>query len=640
VIAGDPERVRAEGGIEKALANEEVRHIRVQCIDYSKFLHTEEEEIQRRPRGKASDENDSLWGGFVTHLILGTLTDAEKGIPLRSANDYAPRVIAAYLNENRLDHQMALDSYEQTVEEHLNQDPASGGDNQTYRVANLRNLSALLEELQPTIRHQFLDATYQQCAVQGDSPMVENLLSGMSHGLILEMLRHANKQGSEISPTLLNLVQKIAQVKESSAFDGPANPTASQFESSDPRQRKEILDLFDREAYETYVTSDYGETLKALSQDGARPPEGMPLPEEIKDGVDSLESRHLDAQIARALLAFMEGDPSEDEYKDYAAKTFRIANDLIGEGEFTVPLEILNTLQRHVRDKPNPAMRSIAEGSLQRFRYPTFLSKALAAFDKWRNSQDGKAQAFLTAIGPDIVPQALNLYLNREQSEGDQHLLNLLAIFSNRVAEIARQEITTRGGPPLIRLIRLVRRLGTHDLVPELRPLLLRDDRQIQMEILETLVRFQDPESTDLLRKFLKLKNAEDQLRVIEIAGMCRVADLAQDLASMVRTFSFFRVDYVRNGRLIEALGRIGHASAIPVLERLARTKFSLYPKQLADLKLLLFQSLRLYEAAPLSPLLRMGSQSKDTRIRTACRESLPTQTGRPIESPPTTGET
>jgi hypothetical protein len=535
---------------------------------------------------------------------------------------------------------MALDSYEQTVEEHLNQDPASGGDNQTYRVANLRNLSALLEELQPTIRHQFLDATYQQCAVQGDSPMVENLLSGMSHGLILEMLRHANKQGSEISPTLLNLVQKIAQVKESSAFDGPANPTASQFESSDPRQRKEILDLFDREAYETYVTSDYGETLKALSQDGARPPEGMPLPEEIKDEVDSLESRHLDAQIARALLAFMEGDPSEDEYKDYAAKTFRIANDLIGEGEFTVPLEILNTLQRHVRDKPNPAMRSIAEGSLQRFRYPTFLSKALAAFDKWRNGQDGKAQAFLTAIGPDIVPQALNLYLNREQSEGDQHLLNLLAIFSNRVAEIARQEITTRGGPPLIRLIRLVRRLGTHDLVPELRPLLLRDDRQIQMEILETLVRFQDPESTDLLRKFLKLKNAEDQLRVIEIAGMCRVADLAQDLASMVRTFSFFRADYVRNERIIEALGRIGHASAIPVLERLARTKFSLYPKQLADLKLLLFQSLRLYEAAPLSPLLRMGSQSKDTRIRTACRESLPAHRGRPIESPPTTGET
>jgi hypothetical protein len=159
------------------------------------------------------------------------------------------------------------------------------------------------------------------------------------------------------------------------------------------------------------------------------------------------------------------------------------------------------------------------------------------------------------------------------------------------------------------------------------------------MEILETLVRFQDPESVDLLRKFLKLKNAEDQLRVIEIAGMYKVEDLAEDLASMVRTFSLFRVDYVRNEKLIEALGRIGHASAIPVLERLAQTKFSLYPKQLADLKLLLFQSLRLYESAPLAPLLRLGSKSKDTRIRTACRESLPAERGRPVDSPPATGE-
>jgi len=162
------------------------------------------------------------------------------------------------------------------------------------------------------------------------------------------------------------------------------------------------------------------------------------------------------------------------------------------------------------------------------------------------------------------------------------------------------------------------------DLIPELRPLLDRDDRKVRMEVLETLVRFHDPESVDLLRKFLKQKNAEDQLRVIEIVGMYKVADLAEDLASMVKTFSLFRLDYTRDEKIIEALGRIGHPSAIPVLERLAKTRFSLYPKQLAHLKLLLFQSLRFYEADPLSSLLRIGSQSKDTRIRTACRESLP----------------
>jgi hypothetical protein len=245
----------------------------------------------------------------------------------------------------------------------------------------------------------------------------------------------------------------------------------------------------------------------------------------------------------------------------------------------------------------------------------------------------------LTAIGPDIVPQALNLYLNREQSEGDQHLFNLLAIFSGRVTELAQRDIQSRGGPPLVRLIRLVRRLGTQDLIPELKPLMDRDDRQVQLEILETLVRFEDPESSELLRKFLKLKNSEDQLRVIEIAGMHRVADLAEDLASMVRTFSLFRADYVRNEKIIEALGRIGHPAALPVLGKLAKTRLSLYPKQLADLKLLLFQSLRLYEGAPVAPLLRIGSQSKDPRIRAACRDRRQESGAGPIDAPPPTEE-
>jgi hypothetical protein len=214
-----------------------------------------------------------------------------------------------------------------------------------------------------------------------------------------------------------------------------------------------------------------------------------------------------------------------------------------------------------------------------------------------------------------------------------------LAIFSDRVTEIAKKDVQSRRGPALVRLIRLVRRLGTHDLIPELRPHLDDNDRQVRMEVLETLVRFQDPESADLLRKSLALKNADDQLRVIEIAGMHRVEDLAQDLASLLKTFSFFRGDYTRNEKILEALGRIGHPCAIPALERLAKTRFSFYPKQLANLKLLLFQSLRLYEDAPVAPLLRIGSQDKDTRIRAACRERMQGPAAGPVNPPPRTGE-
>ncbi len=623
VIAEDPDQARAEGGIEKALVKEGVHHIRVQCVDYSKFLHTEEEEIKKHPRGEGIEEEDPLWGGFVTHLILGTLTDSEKGISLKTADDYAPRVIATYLNSNRLDPQRALEGYQQKIQEHFSQASDTDG-GMAYRVANLRNLSALLEELQPSIRNQFLDATYQQCAAQADNPMVEDLLSGMSHSLVLDMLRQANRHGNEISPTLLNLVQKIARVKEESTVGGNPNPRASRVDASDPTKHKEILDLFDREAYETYVTEDYRETLKDLSQDGARQSARMQPSTELRQELEALESPAVDAKIARALLAFMQGDTGLDEYKAYSEKVFRIANELMGEGEFSVPLQILKTLERHARERTDPAIRSAAGDQLRGFRLPAFISKALAAFDKWRDKEEGKAQAFLEAIGPDIVPQALNLYLQRDQSESDHYLFNLLALFSDRVTELAKKDVRSRRGPSLVRLIRLVRRLGTQDLIPELRPLLDRDDRQVQMEVLETLVRFRDPEAADLLRKSLHLKNAEDQLRVIEIAGMHKVTDLAEDLTSMIRTFSLFRQDYIKDEKIVEALGRIGHPCAIPALERLAKTRFSLYPKLLANIRLLVFQSLGLYENAPLGPLLRIGAKDKNPLIRASCRERMP----------------
>jgi hypothetical protein len=146
------------------------------------------------------------------------------------------------------------------------------------------------------------------------------------------------------------------------------------------------------------------------------------------------------------------------------------------------------------------------------------------------------------------------------------------------------------------------------------------------MEVLETLVKFEDPESVDLLSGFLKSKNPDDLLRVIGMAGLYKVEKLAPDLASMIKTFSLFRLDYQKNEKIIEALGRIGHSCAIPALERLARAKWSLYPKHLLNLKRRLFQSLRSYDKAQIGHLLRIGSQSRDPSIQSSCRAHIQKQ--------------
>jgi len=626
LIAHDSERVQPEGGLERALLQARIQHIRVLTIDYSRFLHTDEQKIEKQHKARDPDRSDWIWRSFVSHLIQGTLSDSEKGIPIRSATELSPHEIAMYLNEHRLNTQTALESYERTVQEHLGQtsEPEAG---MPFRAKNFQNLKALIEELHPSIRRQFLNATYRQCADRKETALVEELLSGISHGLVIEMLRNANQEKNEISPTLLNLVHKIASTRDSRPeTDSSTEPNGAHAASSDSEQHQEIQALFQREAYETYVPSDYGAVLKNLSGGLIPGPEEAEKPSEIQQHLHSLESRYLDVQIARALMAFMGTAIEADEYTDYAEKIFGIMNDLIGEGEFAVPLDVLTMFQRDRHERPDDSMRSVAEDYLRRFRHPNFVSKALAALDKWKNEKHGMADAFITAIGPETVPQVLSLYLQREESESDDHLFHLLSTFADRVAEEAKVFLRARRGLSLVRLIILIRRLGTQELTPALRPFLEHHDPRIRMEVLETLVKFEDPESADLLSGFLKSKNPDDLLRVIGMAGLYKVEKLAPDLASMIKTFSLFRLDYQKNEKIIEALGRIGHSCAIPALERLARAKWSLYPKHLLNLKRRLFQSLRSYDKAQIGHLLRIGSQSRDPSIQSSCRAHIQKQ--------------
>ena len=636
-IAQNREGILAEGGLEKALLRAGVQHIRVLNVDYTKFLHTEEEEVEKQTSPGVQGSRDWLWRSFVAHLIQGTLTDSKRGVPVQSAADLSPRQLAAYLNEERLDTEKALEIYESTIREHLEAIPASEEERQRLRTRSFQSLRALLEELQPAIRRQFLSATYRQCEDRKDSPLVEHLLGGISRGLVVEMLRNANQAGNEISPTLLNLVRKIASSREgTTSSEGEPetgrNPAAAAAAEPDPDQRRQVEELFRRETYETYVTADYASILEDLSANAVPSRQEDELPREVQALLGTLEARHLNTRIARAWMAFLARTARAEEYRDYAEKIFSITHELLAEGEFSLPLEVLRMFERDCRERADESLRSIAEEFLKKFQDPGFVSKTLAAFDKWRNEAGSAAEAFLRAIGPASVPQVLGLYLKRSESEETEHLVRLLAPFPDRVAAEAVELLRSRLGASLVRLVVLVRRLDLRSLADALRPLLDHHDRRVRLEVLEALVKFRHPDSVELLSQALGSREPEDLLRAIDIAGLYRVEPVAPLLASMVRIFPFSRLDCQKNEKLLGALANLADPCALPVLERVARARWSLYPKQLEKLKRLAFQSLRSYDPARIGTLLKIGFRSRDPTIQSICRECTRKQAGSAVE--------
>ena len=116
-------------------------------------------------------------------------------------------------------------------------------------------------------------------------------------------------------------------------------------------QVEHMQKLFDREKYEEYVSDDYQTLLKHLSEGATTAAvEEFPLEEHMK----SLEDEHLDFQIGRALLAFLEENIDEEDYKEFAQKIVALMPQFLETGNFELLWRILDALRRHSTDKPAP----------------------------------------------------------------------------------------------------------------------------------------------------------------------------------------------------------------------------------------------------------------------------------------------
>ena len=435
------------------------------------------------------------------------------------------------------------------------------------------------------------------------------------------MLRQANESGEEISPSLMNLVYKIT-----SAHDEMDHSEAeiSSGESTSPLDlaldKGSLQNLFNREKFEEYVTADYENTLNnlrgAIDDKIIKANKVLPIEAFHKE----LEPSHLDSQIAQILLAFMCNDIKLDEYESYAAKLVDIAYDLLRVGEFPALLEIVKTLFRHFKNKDSPEIQSFAKNTLKKFHDQRFVSMAIVSFEKWAKPDDFTVYEFLKSFGSIIVPEMVGLYGKGERPEIQSLVLKLLARFPEVTCLEAKRRFGDHRPSFVINMLNLVRKLGTEKDTPILKRLLKHHDSDVRMTVLETLIELKDAEGPDVIRDFLGSIDPKEKIKAIQLIGTYKIADLVPDLISGLSKWSLFKFQYEKNESIIAALGKIGHPSAVPMLEKLAKRRWTVRSKRSNQMKLALFQSLYGYETSQVTALLKIGQGSEDNRIREICQ--------------------
>jgi HEAT repeat protein len=648
IISSKPDEITAMGGIAKVVENAGIPNIRVMAIDYGSFHLTEEKEIfksQPKPGEKPGDKPGAgVWQDFVSLLSSGALATSGEGVSLKDSSQIDPAELAKLLNEHKLDSGAAVQSYDRIISSYVrtSAEKKQLTQEQSQTIANLNNL---LKDLHPDIRKQFLSTAFKNVSENAASPGSEEVLGGLGDDMIIDMLRQASSEGREISPTLTGLLGKLASVRDKATSAKPGGGTvqsrkagggsvvgaSSGTGTGSSAEGKagagpEILPehmakLFDREKYEGYVEKEYDDILKNVSGRAetmaATAKDRFPVEEYIKE----LDDQHLDFQIGRAVLAFMEENIDEEDYREFSKKLVAIVPDMLVSGHFPLLLDTLQTLRWHLSDKKSEAIRACAAEALKVFWEPAFIEKSLEAFETWSRTRGKDSQAFMLALGPILVPGLLEIYSYDTAPGGRRVLFDLLCTFGKDTVAEAVKRLGDPRAYYVRNLLMLIRRAGTPAVTAEVKPLLKHADPKVRLDALAVLLRFKDPAAVGVLRQEITSKDPDVSSAAVLLAGQFRVADVVEDILPLIKRTILFETDYGVNEEIIRALGEIGDARAIHDLEKLAKAGWSLYRKSHARMKITLFESLGRYPKESVAELIKIGERSDDDKIRMLCRK-------------------
>jgi len=620
ILATKPEDIRASGGIIRVIADAHITHIRIQIIDYRSFHVTEEQEIVRS-QGKLAGEKSgsSLWQDFVSHLSAGTLAGPEgQGVSIRDVTQIDPADLARLLNERKLDSNAALQSYDRIISDHM-RERAEKKQLTHEESATLGNINKLLQDLHPELRKQFLSVAFRNISTHATTIAPDDLLGGFQDDMVIDMLRQASDEGKEISPTLTGLLGKLTKAHAQSAAMQEALRTklAPEEEHGEtPLILPEHMEkLFDREMYEDFVAEDYEAMLRRLTQDARTSREQFSLEVFAK----TLEDDYLDFQIGRALLAFMEENIDEDDYKELSQKLIALMPSFLQTGNFFLLWDFYETLRKHTTEKSIKGIREDAQEARKAFADPAFRAKALEAFELWMKDKGQDAAGFIQSLGVETVPGLLDIFSRDESVGGKRVVVNILCTFGEPAVREAHKRLRDPRTHYVRNLLIFLRKAGYQASIPYIRPLLQHQNQTVRMEALNTLLRLKDPNAIKILGNLIESPDSDIAFRAISLAGQYRVAGVIPELLSKIKRAILFETDYKENEEIIRVLGEIGDPIAIPDLEKLARTSWTLYPRSLMRMKETLFESLERYPQKSVTPLLKIGERLGNDAIKRRC---------------------
>lgn len=598
-----PERQDTGETILHEISSLNIPHLKVELIDYTYF--------SQNVTGDANGD-PLTWMTFTQKLTSGRLGHfADDKATGSRPTAITPKTLAATINEQMGSHPEILQQFSDLLDQLLQQTT------QQHSATSFsgRELSQILSYLSPDLRRQFLDTTLKQCDKSMNTGNTEKILHDFSDSVVLDMLQQVNREQTTISPALLNLIHKLSGMH----FDAGGLTPASV-----ARQQK-TGNLLKQKNYNQQVSPEYQNNLQHLSRHSftpSTPPPDFPLEEHL----EGMEDSQLDRKIIQAILIFMGSSIQDREYQTFARKLMELSLLLPDYGAFDLLQTIVRQLKQHATTKTSDTQKTLARRCIHELVSPDFLDYIFSTLPDTTAKEKKNGIDFLLLLGQETLDSILKIYCIKTKISAQDPMV--LIMKASRVETLTRIFTLLKEATPahVLKLLLLIEYLGTQGTVSLLHPWLEHENSNIRDKVLNLLLPVHDPKAIDTLISMLESNDEPTMNIAIEFCDTHRCRACVPALLELLEHTLVTRAAIERNRLIIPVLSHIGDPSALPQLEELAFGTWFFLRQEIADMKRLIFYSLKNYQPEDSKRLLLKGSKTKDKKSVTICSTILQSQ--------------
>lgn len=619
ILAEKPVDILASGNIEKVFAKNRLVNIKATYLYLSDFRFTEMKENAHEDLKEKRQLEDDRWRNYIASLINPSIGERGEKVPPDVAS-MDPQNFVKRLNSESIDWDVFLDDYSSMIARYLHSDDEEKAP--IYRDI-ISKINSLIKDFHPQLKRQLLSILEKAISSQPLSSITLDRLGCFPYETITEILRSASDEKREMSPSLILLFQKMSKINsKSSDSAGDVAPDFSSILNGTSESVKELDKLIERERYESYVPADYEELLRRKTGDidvnGEIDAREFVLEEEIK----TLGDESLNLQVHRLLLALMDEDLNEDEYRELSTSITETIPQSLLLGQFPVLIDILESYRRHVKEKSSGTIKKLAGSGQAIFYNSKTISQALKPF-LVQGIVIPSLIGFIEVCGPQNIPWLLDLYLEKGLPRGQEVIVKALRYFGKEAVDDVLKRLSGLNPHHMGRLLELLRVIGDAGVIPFVRNHLYHSNLFVRMQAISTLLRFHDPYAKDFLQKAILSKDQFESSQAIVLACHYRITEICVHLISQIKTVIIFEKDLALNEFIITEVVKTKDPHIVLYFEKLAAARWSLFPGRLSLTKMALFRSLSLYWVPDAAKLIKAGLDSKDKRIKSLCVELM-----------------